>query len=790
MHRWEKRVVLSRLEMPSLHLPSRAFQSYNIFAANTNVGKTIFATGLCRAAAIQAQQNNKRVFYLKPVQTGYPVDSDARHVETFTNKGSVSTATLYQYKDPVSPHVATSDVPHDDEVIEKTRQAMLEYMQAGQKANGSYLFLETAGGVHSPVMSGTSQSEFYRSLRLPTVLVGDSRLGGISTTITSHEALHIRGYDIPEILLFHDKDYKNHEYLARRFSSVSDVSTIPPPPPPLEDPVKELESMRKYYEQVDEHLVPVMQRLDRKHQERFDRLETMAQKSKDVLWWPFTQHNLVKNVTVVDSAFNDNMYTYAPATPDKTEVQPKEMFDACASWWTQGLGHANPKLTLSAAYAAGRYGHVMFPEATNEPALKLAEKMLDSNEWAQRVFFSDNGSTAMEVAIKMAGKSTAIRYGWDGPVQPEILGLNGSYHGDTIGAMDACAPNVYNAQVQWYQPKGHWYDPPTVQTRRGKVVVSIPKDIQSKHDSVSYDSLASLFSPERLQNDELKDTYETYVRQSLESLAKQGRKFGAVMMEPVLMGSGGMILSDPLFQKAIVDVVRRDGAHILGNGTMGAEGEWQGLPIVIDEVFAGMYRLGRSRASSYLGVTPDIAAYAKVLTGGLIPLALTLTTDSIFKNFLSDDKADCLLHGHSYTAHPMGCAVAGTSIDILEELNNGGSWSKFKRDWGVKANENVWSMWNKDTVEFLSYLPNVQGVNAIGSVLAVEVKDTESRGYTSKASANIIQKLRHHNFEHTNINMFARPLGNVIYMMASQRTTPEQIQVLEKTLLQCLEEEL
>jgi dethiobiotin synthetase/adenosylmethionine--8-amino-7-oxononanoate aminotransferase len=87
----------------------------------------------------------------------------------------------------------------------------------------------------------------------------------------------------------------------------------------------------------------------------------------------------------------------------------------------------------------------------------------------------------------------------------------------------------------------------------------------------------------------------------------------------------------------------------------------------------------------------------------------------------------------------MGCAVAGTSIDILEELNNGGSWSKFKRDWGVKANENVWSMWNKDTVEFLSYLPNVQGVNAIGSVLAVEVKDTESRGNLKWLEAVIIR---------------------------------------------------
>lgn len=125
---------------------------------------------------------------------------------------------------------------------------------------------------------------------------------------------------------------------------------------------------------------------------------------------------------------------------------------------------------------------------------------------------------------------------------------------------------------------------------------------------------------------------------------------------------------------------------------------------------------------------PDVAAFAKVLTGGLIPLALTVTTNSIFNNFLSDNKADCLLHGHSYTAHPMGCAVAKSSIDLLEQMNTDGTWSQYKQDWGVNQNENVWSMWNKNTVEFLSHLPNVQGVNAIGSVLAVELKDTKSRG--------------------------------------------------------------
>ncbi|KAG1080392.1 hypothetical protein G6F42_023371 [Rhizopus arrhizus] len=96
--------------MPTPFLPTRAFQAYQIFAANTNVGKTIFATGLCRAAAIVAKESNRDVFYLKPVQTGYPVDSDERHVKTYHNSSILKSDTLYTYPDPVSPHIATDKV--------------------------------------------------------------------------------------------------------------------------------------------------------------------------------------------------------------------------------------------------------------------------------------------------------------------------------------------------------------------------------------------------------------------------------------------------------------------------------------------------------------------------------------------------------------------------------------------------------------------------------------------------------------------------------------------------------
>ncbi|KAI7852566.1 hypothetical protein BDC45DRAFT_443690 [Circinella umbellata] len=780
--------------MPAPFHPTRAFQAYQIFAANTDVGKTILATGLCRAAALLAKQKNRDVYYLKPVQTGYPVDSDERHVKTYST--GVHTETLYKYPDPVSPHIATDKPPKDEILLSETKQRLLNYVNQSKSKDGAYSFIETAGGIHSPVMSGTPQADFYRPLRLPSVLIGDSKLGGISTTLSTYESLALRGYDIPSILLFHNDRYRNHEMLSTQLEGKTLVSAVPAPPLPLEDPVKEIESMRKYYDRLDEHMEPIMKHLDQVHEARFDRLAYMEEKAKDILWWPFTQHQNVKQTTVVDSAYEDYFVTYNTNKDTKDsshgkELEPKEMFDSCASWWTQGLGHANPKLTMAAAKAAGRYGHVMFPETANEPAMSLAERILENDTWASRVFISDNGSTAIEVALKMALRATTIRYGWSDSTPIDVLGLEGGYHGDTIGAMDACSPNVFNKNVQWYKPKGHWLQTPSIHISKGKVHIRVPESIQQNGVSqYGYDSLDAVYATNKRSDDPLVNVYKKYVRSQLQGLRDQGRHIGALLMEPVIMGSGGMIFVDPLFQRVLVDTVRSEGADLLGYKAQEQAKGWEGMPIIFDEIFAGMYRLGRRSASDFLGVKPDIVGYAKTLTGGLVPLALTVTKESLFDIFLSDKKENCLLHGHSYTAHPIGCAVAGETIDTLESLarvDKPTAWTSYRENWN--SNE-TWSMWNPQTINRLSHMENVSSVMSLGSILAVELKD-EQGGYNSMISKNIIHKMRHGDFDYqgtgANINLFARPLGNVIYLMTSQTTTPERVRKCEEILFDCLE---
>lgn len=315
--------------------------------------------------------------------------------------------------------------------------------------------------------------------------------------------------------------------------------------------------MSRYYDDASQNknVRSVLDHLQQQHRARIARLESMATDAHKKIWYPFTQQSLLKpeNITTIDAARGDFFHTLIPqgqgggaGAPGDALLQPS--FDGSASWWTQGLGHSNPSLTLAAAYAAGRYGHVMFAEAIHEPALALAEALLEGmqNPRLSRVFYSDNGSTGVEVAVKMGLRAARVRYGWAADVPVGIIGLKGGYHGDTMGAMDCAEPSVFNEKVEWYEGKGVWLDYPTVICAGGTWVVELPEamrnegvDQQSK--SLQFKSLAEVFDIESREAQQVK-FYEDYIQKELKRHVSQGRKFGALLMEPVVIGAGGMLL--------------------------------------------------------------------------------------------------------------------------------------------------------------------------------------------------------------------------------------------------------
>ncbi|RAL02658.1 adenosylmethionine-8-amino-7-oxononanoate aminotransferase [Aspergillus ibericus CBS 121593] len=771
----------------------RSLRAHQVYGANTDVGKTIVSTVLCNAIN---QQKSSPAAFLKPVSTGPLDEADDRHIQRYA--AGTLTKCLYQFDEPVSPHIAARQkqvtIPRDDDIVASVHKTLSEW--AGSGIN--FALVETAGGVHSPGPNGNSQADLYRPLRLPIVLIADSRLGGISSSISAYESLLLRGYDVHSVLLFRDDYYQNHEYLRTYFQKKS-IPLVPLPQPPArpqsndaDSLARDEEAMATYYERVARgtDVGGLLEELTAKNVQRIERLEAMSGRAHSTIWYPFTQHHGMapKDITVIDSAYDDFFQTYTPETASQ-KGELRATFDGSASWWTQGLGHGNPNLALSAAYAAGRYGHVMFPGNIHEPALSLAESLLETigNPRLQKVFYSDNGSTGMEVAIKMGLRAACDRYGWDASQeQISILGLKGSYHGDTIGVMDCSEPSTYNKKVEWYRGRGYWFDFPQVRMSQGTWKIDMPASLQEAlGPDQEYSSLNGVFDLEARVASETGQRYKEYIRGTIETLVQQGMKFGSVIMEPVILGAGGMLFCDPLFQRCLADVVRAQPELFSADATPGTgAGSWSGLPIIFDEVFTGLYRLGRRSSASFLGVDADIAVNAKLLTGGLVPLCTTLASNEVFQAFSSPHKSDALLHGHSYTAHAVGCQVAVDSLRTMTQMEQGGSWNKYRQDWqpaleADRTSPEVWSVWSHGLVHELSHAPSVEGLFALGTVLSISLKDTQGGGYTSTAAQGLQQRLVAGG---AHFQVHSRVLGNVLYLMASVTSTPSALREIEGVL--------
>ncbi|KAK9432163.1 pyridoxal phosphate-dependent transferase [Lipomyces doorenjongii] len=760
----------------------KSLHSYQVYGANTNVGKTIISTAICKS--LRRKFPDEKIWYLKPVSTGPLAEADDCHVGKFVR--GINTDCLFQFDEPVSPHIAaqqsSGNVPSDSELLQSIYSKISQYADCAP----GWALVETAGGVHSPGPSGTSQVDLYRPLRLPTILVGDPNLGGISSSISAFESLHVRGYDTSLILLFSNHKYKNHEYLVDYFSKRNVTVLSIPAPPELQPDGGDFQRMSEYYDILSESdpMEHALSLLKANHKSRTENLESMASRASSVLWYPFSQHLSISpaTITTIDSAYGDHFQTLSTSREDTRRPLLNPTFDGSASWWTQGLGHGNPELSLAAAYAAGRYGHVMFAGTVHEQALTLAETLLANmpNSRLSRVFYSDNGSTGIEVAVKMALRASVVRNRWDASIKDlEVIGLKGSYHGDTIGAMDCSEPSVYNKKVGWYTGRGYWFEYPTVKMVNSNWIVEVPEALKRELGPGSqYRSISEIFNLSGRQSEPLANRYRTYIQKIIKKLVQEDkRRFGALILEPVVLGAGGMIVVDPLFQKLLVEVVR-ESRDVFESGRLDTRDDWTGLPVIFDEVFTGLYRLGRFSSGSFIGVEPDISVHAKLLTGGVVPLCATLASESIFESFISPDKSDALLHGHSYTAHAIGCTVAQASITSMLAMERDHSWDDFKTQWQDSRGPEIWSVWSREFIEKLSNDPAVAGVIGLGSVLAITLKDSAGSGYTSTISQDLQSRLAQGNGREWNIH--SRVLGNVIYLMSSLTSTSQNIRMIEE----------
>ena len=397
----------------------------------------------------------------------------------------------------------------------------------------------------------------------------------------------------------------------------------------------------------------------------------MSPKAASPIWHPFTQHGLEEPIPLVEHAEGAALYL----------ADGRRIVDAISSWWVTTHGHAHPHIAAAIAVQAAQLDQLIFAGWTHEPAETLARDLIALMPHPlAHVFFSDSGSTSVEVALKMALGFWANR----GSPRHRILVMEHSYHGDTIGAMSVGARGVFN---QAYEKL--LFDVGTVPFPRAGC------------EQATLDALDA---------------------------ACRAEPVAAFIVEPLVLGAGGMLMYSP-------DTLRE----------MRSICEKHGVLFIADEVMTGWGRTGTLLACEQAEITPDIVCLAKGITGGSLPLAVTLATPAIFEAHWSTDPAKQFFHSSSYTANPIACAAANANLQI---------W----RDEPVRNRIARLADRQAAMLGGLAALPRIANARQCGTIIALDVIDERDAGYLSDIGPRLRESFRL-------APVLLRPLGNTIYVM-------------------------
>lgn len=404
------------------------------------------------------------------------------------------------------------------------------------------------------------------------------------------------------------------------------------------------------------------------------------------VWHPFTQIQTEPSPLLISSAKGASLFT----------ADGKEYLDCNSSWWVNVHGHGNEHLANAIQTQFAAIDHVIFAGATHEKAIELSKRIVEKlNCDLQKVFFSDNGSTAVEVAIKMCMQF------WhnQGIKKSRVLALEGAYHGDTFGAMSVGERDYFNAPFEPFFFKVDFLEFPT-------------------------------------------EANEKELLERAKTLFETG-EFISLIVEPLIQGSAGMRFYSVSFLEALVNLAKAN--NVL---------------VIFDEIMTAFGRTGTLFAFEHTNVRPDIICLSKGLTGGVLPLGLTVATNAIFDAFLSDERAKAFLHGHSFTGNPLACAAACASLDLFEQA---ATWEN------IKAIETR----NLDFLQKLEKYAIIENPRVYGTILAFDLKTDGPAGYFSKIRDTA------YTFFLEN-GLLLRPLGNVLFINPPYcLTEKEQLRIFE-----------
>lgn len=331
--------------------------------------------------------------------------------------------------------------------------------------------------------------------------------------------------------------------------------------------------------------------------------QTLSNRDISVLWHPCTQMKDHETFPIIPIARGAGIYLY--------DFDGNQYIDAISSWWVNLFGHANPYINSKVKEQLDTLEHVILAGFTHEGIVRLSERLVAlAPEGLRRCFYADNGSSAIEVALKMsyhAHKNNGANKGL-------FVSLSNSYHGETLGALSIGDVALYK---ETYEP---------LLIRSIQTPVPNNNTIEAAQKAI--------------------EAYEQLLQERSDEIA-------ALIVEPLVQGAGGMVMYHPYFLTKAKELSEQYGVHFIA-----------------DEIMVGFGRTGTLFACEQAGITPDFLILSKGLTGGYLPLSVVLTTEAIYNTFYCDyDPYRSFLHSHSYTGNALACAAANATLDIFESQN-------------------------------------------------------------------------------------------------------------------------
>ncbi|MES2488866.1 MAG: adenosylmethionine--8-amino-7-oxononanoate transaminase [Pseudomonadota bacterium] len=391
------------------------------------------------------------------------------------------------------------------------------------------------------------------------------------------------------------------------------------------------------------------------------------------------------------------------------DFEGKRYLDAVSSWWTNVFGHRHPHIVSSLKQQLDEIDHIMLGGFTHQPAVELAERLCAiAPPGLTRCFYADNGSSAIEVALKMS-----FHY-WRNvgkPAKQKFIALSNGYHGETLGALAVGDTGLYRET----------YAPLLIQP----IIVPSPDCYERRPG----------------------ESWEDHTRRQFEhmeaALKKHAHEVSAVILEPLVQCAGGMRMYHPVYLTMLREACDRHGVHLIA-----------------DEIAVGFGRTGKLFACEWAKITPDFLCLSKGLTGGTLPLAVTLTREDIYTAFYDEYRSGkAFLHSHSYTGNPLACRAALATLDLFADPTV------------LARNRQLAQMMWAGTDELRNH-PYVAEVRQQGMILAIEmVKNARKREpYPSEERRGM--RVYQYGLEH---GVLLRPLGNVVYFMPPYVIDPEEI---------------